>query len=130
MNRKPNERDKYQCPKCDAFVAEGDEFCRYCGREYTEDDVETMKKNLKFRFFHQGQAYKFMDVFNCPECHTFIAYGNLFCKKCGTKITSEHVKNMNTYTKREVNNTLIGVVIFLLSAIFVFTLAFNTMLGQ
>ncbi len=34
------------------------------------------------------------DVYRCPNCHTYVAHGDRFCKGCGKEFTDEDVSKM------------------------------------
>lgn len=85
-------RDVFNCNNCDEWVAHGDIYCRYCGKQFNKVDVEEMKAaaseglSISKAPLHNSDN----ETLRCPACSEFLAYSYIYCKKCGIELTEEH----------------------------------------
>ena len=112
--------DIYRCPHCESIAAHGNKYCRGCGVNFTNEDVEIMKGNIYSPI--GALPWNTRDRFKCIHCNMFIAISDAYCRGCGDEI-EDHEKQLMRLRISELakQNTpaLIGLGIFVLLVILI-----------
>lgn len=83
--------DIYRCPHCGSIAAHGDAFCRGCGAQYSNKDIQAMKSNIRTPI--GVLPWNTRDRFQCVHCERFIAISDNYCRGCGDEI-EDHEKQL------------------------------------
>jgi len=115
-------QDIYRCPHCSVIAAHGNSYCRGCGVNFTNSDIEVMKGNIHSPI--GALPWNTRDRYRCVHCTEFVAISDNFCRGCGDEI-EDHEKQLMRLRLSELaeRNTpaLIGLGIFVLLVIYIST---------
>lgn len=85
------------CPHCGATVPEGCDFCEICHRYIKKDVCPFCGASIRPGDKFCQECGSMIGMVECPVCHTQNEFS--FCKKCGSPITEQAFKLMETIRK-------------------------------
>lgn len=94
--------DIYSCPGCSGIVAEGNSFCRGCGRRFSVSEMKSMREKPKSVV--GGSPWNIRDVYRCVHCLEFICIDDTYCRGCGDHICNKEKQLMRANFKEVARN--------------------------
>jgi len=77
------------CPKCGAKLAEGAEFCGFCGEQMEKILCPSCGKALDYTTRFCSGCGKPMENLKCPQCGKESAKSVVYCRYCGASLKEE-----------------------------------------